>query len=71
MRGLKFIVARGVLAVTSRTPSGVRGLKLNVLVVDFADKIASHPVRGAWIEMHPRSSAGTAGGVASRQGCVD
>ena len=35
-----------------RTPSGVRGLKLNVLVVDFADKIASHPVRGAWIEIY-------------------
>ena len=34
----------------SRTPHGVRGLKLIVLVVHPA-AVWSHPARGAWIEI--------------------
>ncbi len=37
--------------VESRTPSGVRGLKL-LSIVFLCSMVKSHPVRGAWIEIH-------------------
>ena len=54
----------------SRTPQGVRGLKLadDVLVV-FVHK--SHPARGAWIEMQVASRMTMLCHVAPRKGCVD
>ena len=50
VRGLKFAQKQEILAGSSRTPHGVRGLKC----ADTADKVrraASHPARGAWIEI--------------------
>ena len=50
VRGLKSIASPTIITVSSRTPHGVRGLKL---ALDLADiqVVASHPSRGAWIEI--------------------
>ena len=54
----------------SRTPRGVRGLKLQG--ADQKELLAqSHPARGAWIETIKLSSASPALLVAPREGCVD
>ena len=37
----------------SRTPQGVRGLKYSILSCQFNCTNASHPARGAWIEIPP------------------
>ena len=54
----------------SRTPHGVRGLKLLVRFW-IACEPWSHPSRGAWIEIRKRISTGAAPYVAPLTGCVD
>ena len=54
----------------SRTPRGVRGLKLASELVN-AFHAASHPSRGAWIEIISASCLLTGAAVAPLAGCVD
>ena len=56
--------------VTSRTPSGVRGLKLYAFRSNGSVE-ESHPVRGAWIEIVQQKLRVCRLQVAPRQGCVD
>ena len=57
--------------VCCRTPRGVRGLKFTP-TVDQNDYIAaSHPSRGAWIEIFRGRLRGDYRGVAPLAGCVD
>ena len=51
VRGLKFGSVVGDVVDVSRTPSGVRGLKFE-LFAELGQLARSHPVRGAWIEIH-------------------
>ena len=53
-----------------RTPHGVRGLKF-ICVEPSIDEIASHPSRGAWIEIAPSICLGILRFVAPLTGCVD
>ena len=50
VRGLKFQLSAGHECSHRRTPHGVRGLKYRVGHSDMP-AVASHPSRGAWIEM--------------------
>ena len=54
----------------SRTPQGVRGLKSGRLGYHPLDA-ASHPARGAWIEIPIISLPQYGHSVAPRKGCVD
>ena len=54
----------------SRTPHGVRGLKLLMVIVLLAIS-TSHPSRGAWIEIRPPFADRRAPPVAPLTGCVD
>ena len=56
--------------VQCRTPQGVRGLKYAVSLGDLRLH-ASHPARGAWIEITPKVNTKTPPPVAPRKGCVD
>ena len=49
------------MAMSGRTPQGVRGLESFVPYVTYA-LIASHPARGAWIEIRPRCGRSQRGG---------
>ena len=62
--------ARKHRAYYSRTPHGVRGLKLHHGHETTDDRL-SHPSRGAWIEMSRPVCAGVAMSVAPLTGCVD
>ena len=55
---------------SSRTPYGVRGLKLRC-VVTSGTSMTSHPVWGAWIEIAIRALSSPVFVVAPRMGCVD
>ena len=59
------------LAFSGRTPHGVRGLKCRSLLQACASSAASHPSRGAWIEIRIRTANGKTHGVAPLTGCVD
>ena len=64
------VVLRPATAAMSRTPHGVRGLKLKL----FADKTIgglSHPSRGAWIEIRMAAGLTVRPSVAPLTGCVD
>ena len=58
------------MAAISRTPRGVRGLKSKT-EYSVPQVTASHPSRGAWIEIAPFSSFTQRGWVAPLAGCVD
>ena len=58
------------IAVASRTPHGVRGLKFTIIGNLTADP-ESHPSRGAWIEMFPPCFVVDCRFVAPLTGCVD
>ena len=60
----------GIIAARGRTPSGVRGLK-SILPGILGIISASHPVRGAWIEIFYSNLLEIVTDVAPRQGCVD
>ena len=64
VRGLKYIGHTDFSQRrTRRTPQGVRGLKLMSAVLATYSVSASHPARGAWIEIQrcrPRSGCGRA-----------
>ena len=56
VRGLKSVVNNGGALAMGRTPHGVRGLKFAPFaLVSLGD--ASHPSRGAWIEITTRHRA--------------
>ena len=56
--------------VRGRTPCGVRGLKLLIMIA-FNNASESHPVWGAWIETIALARSAAAVVVAPRVGCVD
>ena len=71
VRGLKSLcVLRLGRQLGRRTPQGVRGLKY-LLLFGKQTRRASHPARGAWIEINPAISGCRMGLVAARKGCVD
>ena len=70
VRGLKSVFVPSYGRPRGRTPQGVRGLK-SVIQYQLHSRTASHPARGAWIEISfPRIRAGTVV-VAPRKGNVD
>ena len=54
----------------SRTPRGVRGLKLS-RIDELPEEILSHPTRGAWIEIDWNDRIDWDSVVAPHAGCVD
>ena len=71
VRGLKFDVAGAEVGKRARrTPQGVRGLKSSS-GSHRRSPTASHPARGAWIEMAICSNEPRPRRVAPRKGCVD
>ena len=70
MRGLKSSIAVPSAGVSCRTPQGVRGLKLPDDRYEYW-LYASHPARGAWIEMFVKICTVPGTTVAPRKGCVD
>ena len=53
VRGLKYLYADAVNRFCGRTPQGVRGLKYR-RADHGRGRSASHPARGAWIEIRAR-----------------
>ena len=70
MRGLKYSTLLQIVDQLSRTPQGVRGLKL-LLTMGILLIGGSHPARGAWIEIEIQLDDQLAVLVAPRKGCVD
>ena len=70
VRGLKLIMNRAVICTyAGRTPRGVRGLKY-LYAMRGQHQNASHPPRGAWVEIEGLHGWLFRRGVAPPAGCV-
>ena len=70
VRGLKSANQGKIISWLGRTPHGVRGLKCELDGVGL-HAVASHPSRGAWIEIAERPCGNRLVRVAPLTGCVD